>query len=104
MSYDGDKEENFIDRGQDRPATPVENVTMDLEREQGMLFEALTILAEKMRPVLKSPYSRDNAIAADEPSRDVDGHSPLVRQLSSCVARTRTTREIVDYLLKTLES
>lgn len=88
----------------DRPATPLENAMMELEREQGELYEACSILADKLRGVLKVPYGRDKeTMLADAPSKDVDMHSPLVRQISSCANRTRSTRDIIKHLTKSLE-
>ena len=89
----------------DRPATPIENAMMNLEREEGELFEAVGALAHKLERVLRTPYNRGEVLgkAADEPSKDVDRHSGLVRQIDSCKNRTRSTREVIEHLLKNLE-
>lgn len=88
----------------DRPATVLENAMFELEMVQGELFEATNLLARKLERIMQRPYNpKESASLADMPSKDTERHSPLVRQLSSCAARTRSTREIVDYINGQLE-
>lgn len=89
----------------DRPASPVENAMMTLEAEQGKMYEMVTELARKLNPVLKRKFNPEasRAVLADAPSKDVDSHSQLVRQIDGCKNRTRSTLEIIDYLLMNTE-
>ena len=89
----------------DRPATVLENAMFELEAAQGELFESASMLARKLRGVMKRPYDpKEEALrTVDAPSKDTERHSALVRQLSSCSNRTRSTREIIEFINSQIE-
>lgn len=105
-----DNFEERFDRGLtteavDRPMSPIEGAISELEMSQSELYERVSVLARQLAPVLKRKYDpKEEALAkADAPGRDTEIHSSLVRQVSSCTNCTRSTTEIINFIVNNLE-
>ena len=82
----------------DQPQSAVEGAMQNLERETAMIMDVVSVLEQRLSPLLAPTPSADASTGAESPSR-----SPLTEGIDASAGKVRYTRNKLEQLLNSLE-